>query len=396
MIRKLLLSAFSLMLSFSGFAQIEFEKGYFINNAGQRKDCLIKNMDWKDSPTSFLYKASASAQEQSANIDDVSEFGVAGYIKYVRSEVQIDRSSFEVSRLSTNRHPEYVTETLFLRQIIEGTVDLYLYEEGNLRRYYFRVDKEKIEPLVYKKYKRDRATVHENNMYKQQLLNALSCEGLSKDVLERLSYNKASLSKFYVRYYQCSGENYVHYDAKISRDLFNFRVRPGLKVSSLSIQNHVLGGEEKQYGTKLNYRLGAELEFVMPFKKGKWALVVEPTYQQYYGEENVDNRNSTAEYKSIELPFGVRHYFFLNDQDRVFLNVSYVVDQSFNSSIKFESSTYLDVQSRNNIAIGAGVLLRNRFMLELKYDSPRHILSDYLYWDSKYSSFSFILGYQLF
>ncbi|WKN29896.1 hypothetical protein PZB74_13065 [Porifericola rhodea] len=90
MIRKLLLSAFSLMLSFSGFAQIEFEKGYFINNAGQRKDCLIKNMDWKDSPTSFLYKASASAQEQSADIEEVSEFGVAGYIKYVRSEVQID------------------------------------------------------------------------------------------------------------------------------------------------------------------------------------------------------------------------------------------------------------------------------------------------------------------
>ena len=39
-------------------AQISFEKGYYIDNSNQKVDCLIKNVDWKNNPTSFEYKLS--------------------------------------------------------------------------------------------------------------------------------------------------------------------------------------------------------------------------------------------------------------------------------------------------------------------------------------------------
>jgi hypothetical protein len=53
--KNLLLTALLFLFSFS-YAQITFEKGYFINNSGDRTECFIKNIDWRDNPTKFEYK----------------------------------------------------------------------------------------------------------------------------------------------------------------------------------------------------------------------------------------------------------------------------------------------------------------------------------------------------
>ena len=37
-------------------AQTKFEKGYFVDNSGQRTEVLIKNLDWKNNPTEFEFK----------------------------------------------------------------------------------------------------------------------------------------------------------------------------------------------------------------------------------------------------------------------------------------------------------------------------------------------------
>ena len=54
---KIITLTYSLLfLSFIGFTQIRFEKGYFITNYGKRIDCFIKDIDWKNNPTKFDYK----------------------------------------------------------------------------------------------------------------------------------------------------------------------------------------------------------------------------------------------------------------------------------------------------------------------------------------------------
>ena len=35
-------------------AQINFEKGYYISNSGEKTECFIKNIDWMNNPVSFL------------------------------------------------------------------------------------------------------------------------------------------------------------------------------------------------------------------------------------------------------------------------------------------------------------------------------------------------------
>ena len=86
---------FSLLtiLSFSCFAQIQFEDGYFISNDGKKTDCLIKNIDWKNNPNEFLYKVSKDAAIKTATISDVAEFGIVNISKYQRFDVDVDQSS---------------------------------------------------------------------------------------------------------------------------------------------------------------------------------------------------------------------------------------------------------------------------------------------------------------
>ena len=68
-------------ITFSSYSQVEFEQGYLINNDGKRLECLIKNVDWKNSPTKFQYKLNENSEPITASIDGVSEFGV-GFHKF--------------------------------------------------------------------------------------------------------------------------------------------------------------------------------------------------------------------------------------------------------------------------------------------------------------------------
>ena len=49
--KKQILLLLTTILSLNSYSQINFDKGYFINDSNQKVDCLIKNIDWKNNPT---------------------------------------------------------------------------------------------------------------------------------------------------------------------------------------------------------------------------------------------------------------------------------------------------------------------------------------------------------
>ncbi len=78
-----------------------------------------------------------------------------------------------------------------------------------------------------------------------------------------------------------------------------------------------------------------------------------------------------------------------------------MLDFAKNSSIEFlrndGSIIYeLDIKSRRNLAFGAGYKFKDRYGLELRYQTNREVLSDYVYWISDYNTLSIIVGYSLF
>lgn len=379
-------------------AQITFEPGYYINNLGSKTDGFIKNIDWKDNPTEFEFKTSLDSDPKILLIRNVQEFGFPTIDKYVRATVDIDKSSNSLRSMDNDRNPQFEKEQLFLKLVVEGKASLLRYEKGNLVRYFYQIGNDSIKQLVYKRYLlKSVRMVATNERYKQQLLNDLKCSSISEADMKNLEYEDKGLKRIFIAYNTCENIDYTVYDKKANQDFFNLNLRVGLNNGNLSIQRYSpYSNTETKFGSKLGFRAGLEAEFVLPFNKNKWALIIEPTYQDYSAENKIGKRDAKVDYKSLELPIGVRYYFFLNDNSKIFVNASYVFDFGLRSKVDFSSGSDLDIKSRNNIAFGLGYKYVDRYSLEARYNLNRAILGNYINYNSDYNSLSLVLGYTLF
>src|SRR5690554_6635788 len=136
---KLLLATI-LLSTISAFSQTNFQPGYIIRTNGTKVNCLIKNEDWKGSPTSFIYKLEENGDTKIGNLNNVAAFGAAESYKYVNATVQIDQSTDAVDKLSYSRNPEMKEEKLFLKVLVEGKVSLFYTQINNNPRYFYNMD----------------------------------------------------------------------------------------------------------------------------------------------------------------------------------------------------------------------------------------------------------------
>jgi len=383
------------ILSLNCFSQISFEKGYFIEDDGQKTNCLIKNMDWLTNPTEFEYKLSEHDEPKIATIESVKEFSINEVSKYIRSTVRIDMSSDDTDNLSNERNPILKLKTMFLKVLIEGEASLYQYVDGNLKRFFYDVNNSNIEQLIYKRYKITNFRLGRNNRYKQQLSEALKCPSIKLNNIENLAYKKSSLLSLFITYNTCKNEGYYNYAEGPKRDAFILTLRPGLNNSRLSIDFPNSDSRDADFGNELNFRVGIEFEYVLPFNKNKWSFIVEPTYQYFQSETVVRTQNIAADYKSIELPIGVRHYIFLNDNSKIFFNASIVYDFDFDSLIDFEFTPDVAINSKGNFGLGLGYKYNNRYSLEFRYLTNRQSFN-LQFRESDYNTISLIFGYSIF
>lgn len=394
--QKLIFFLLILILSIQAHAQVSFEEGYYIDNDNREIQCLIKNMDWKNNPTEFEYKISKEDNSKKTTIEKVKEFGIYDDSKYVRKTVNIDRSSDQLNSMSDKEDPIFKEEELFLKVLIEGKANLYSYRDVNLHRFFYDVDKGQTEQLIYKTYRVSSNKTAKNTKFRGQLWDDLKCETLELEALKKLKYRKKDLIKLLEEYNSCAGEGSINYDKKQKRDLFNLTIRPGLSSSSLSIENISSDNKDADFGNKTTFRFGIEAEIIMPFNKNKWAFIFEPTYRYYQSEVALSNQNVKLDYKSIELPLGIRYYFFLNENSKLFINGSYVFEISNNAKVDFDYYQDLDTRTGGNFAFGLGYKQQNKYSIELRYQMDKKILRDHSYWKSNFKTFSVIFGYSIF
>ncbi|MCB0493636.1 MAG: tRNA modification GTPase [Cyclobacteriaceae bacterium] len=403
---SILLVAIFLTSSVIGYGQIDFEPGYYVDNNDQKIHCFIKNIDWKSNPSEFEYKTVSTDEPRTMGVATVKEFGVTNTIhKYYRFTVGIDRSTEVTSGLSIDRTITVNEEQLFLRPLIEGKASLYVYEDRGIIKYFYKVDDGAVEQLLYKKYKTDDNRIGEVNKYREQIWNNLKCESISMTAVENIVYKKQSLVKLFSKYNECHNSEFVVTEIKGDRNFFNMMIRPGLNKSSLLMTNRVSKSRDTDFGSESAYRFGLELEFVLPFNKNKWALVVEPTYHSFKDEQISPGVNQfftydvTVDYTSIEIPIGIRHYFFIDSKSKVFLNWLYMIDLSMGSAIDFKVGNNLadsyEIGTRGSSVFGGGYNFNNKFNIELRYGS-RDILNSYSFWSSEYTTLSLILGVAIF
>jgi|TARA_B110000908_G_scaffold50505_1_gene61703 hypothetical protein len=407
--QKQLLFLFLTILCINCYSQVSFEKGYYIDNNNQKIKCLIKNLDWKNNPSEFKYKLLENDKPKNITIKSIKEFGIDNVSKYIRSTVNIDRSSESIQKLSNEKKPLFKKENLFLKILIGGKSNLYEYVDGNLNRYFYSKDGTNIKQLIFKMYKtNDGNNIAKNHRFRQQLWANLECTTFKMSKIKNINYKKNDLIRFFTEYNKCGNVNLLNFGVKEKRDLFNLTIRPRLNSSSLEIQNTVSNSINIDSGNEIGFGFGLEAEFILPFNKNKWAIVVEPTYKSFKSKKTGKNNNVSGgqliteiNYNSIEIPISLRHYLFLNKSSKLFINASYIFDFSSKSSIEFkraDNSSYksLDIISRPNLGLGIGYKQNDKYSLEIRYQTDREVLSEYITWNSEYKSLSVIFGYSLF
>ncbi|MBU2887965.1 porin family protein [Gilvimarinus agarilyticus] len=408
--KKQLLLLASTLLSINCYSQIIFENGYYINNLDQKIVCQIKNNDWRNNPTKFEYRLSEGDEIKMGIIDSIQEFSIGNNSKYIRRTIDIDRSSDNVIYLSNEKKPIFNEETLFLKVLFEGKSNLYEYVDGNLRRYFYSTEEHSnTQQLVYKQFKNKENKIEENNRYKQQLWNDLKCPSFEMRRFENIDYKKNDLVKIFKAHSLCHNSEMIDLEQKEKRDLFNLTPKVHLNNSSLTLKNSVADYEYTDFGHKTNFGFGVEAEFILPFNKNKWSISIEPTYQYYSAkkstEATVSRRDVTLikeiDYSSVEIPISLRYYLFLNENSKLFINASIIEDITSSSSVSSirndGSNEYkLDIDTQRNWAFGLGYKYNDKYSLEIRYQTRREVLKEYVFWSSDYRTLAVVIGYTLF
>ncbi|MBC5993875.1 hypothetical protein [Pontibacter cellulosilyticus] len=433
---KLLLSILFFLLNLNVFGQSSFEPAYFIDNEGNKVECLIKNVDKSTNPISFEYKLSESAEAKFAGINDVQEFEILNTVhKYKRLDIKIDRSSSNVREMDYSREPEFEQEQLFLKVLIEGKASLYSYKDrGGLSRFFYKLDDKATEQLVYKKYMINEVNFGENKSYQQQLWNNLKSPTITMEQLEKVGYEEKDLVKLFVKYNEHFDVNHINYSQKKEKGDYNFSVKIGSSISALNVEQKLLiiYYENRVKHTKylryysefdkaLSPQIGLEMEYVLPVNKKRWSVFFEPTFQYYKRTYEFVNHRHTpnayspwavsseegelhVNYSHIMLPLGVKRYFFIGEGSKLFLGgaVAFNVLLGPSQVFSMESAEREHSLDKNEASMmpafvsNLGYKLNNKYSIEVGYQLNK-IMVENQSWTNRFeSAFSVAFGYKVF
>ncbi len=386
-----------LLLSSSTFAQIGFKQGYFIDNSGNKIDCLIKDVEWKSNPTTFEYKLSDEAVVQIAKIDNVEMFQIENSGKYLRRTVDIDRWDV-FSPITNQKYPVYNSEILFLKELINGAATLYTYTDGSFASYFYQVNNSKLTQLIRKEYigedKDGKELRFTNYMYKRQLNADLKCEDISENDASRLEYYEEPLVKFFQKYNRCKGE--ISDITETKNVKLHLSIRPGIVFNSLGVKYQSDERYNYDFGSKMQLRVGLEAELVLPFNKSKWALLLEPVYSSFKADGDGTIFTDDVNYQVIDFQIGLRHYMYINPDARVFVNAGAVFAMNLTNEDYFPERypSSFAYKPSPQIVLGAGYKY-NKLSAEIRYLGTQNLMANQTSWEAKFTSLSLVLGYEI-
>lgn len=382
-------------------AQTKFEKGYYITLNGTKTDGFIKNSDWKNTPNSIEYKSNLEDNAIEVSTSQISEFEIENKLKFKRFNVNIEKSSVTSGQLTNNgRLPLFSKENILLKVLIEGKASLYHFYENGVEKFFYATDKKEVEQLVFLSFLADaddmrllkekgrddvipNSTILYDRTYRKQLNENVNC-GNSRDEISKLGYSKTTLENFFKKYNECENSEFKKFE---SGNKSTFRLKASLigNLNSLNLKNNNNPYYETNFGTSVNFGFGLEAEIVLPFNNNKWSVILEPSYNTYKSSDHLTytfytttlEQDVDAEYNYIQIPIGIRHYFYINENASFFINAAYNAKININSSgIKYEVVTGNNLEifpSLNNIAFGLGFNYK-KYSIETRVFSNTQIL----------------------
>lgn len=390
LVMKKLSSIILLFICATSWSQINFEPGYFISNNGEKTECLIKNIAWKNNPTEFEYILAKDETPLVKKIAEVSEFNVGNSYKFKRFTLKIDRSSNNLDNLSKDKNPIWEERTVFLKYIIEGKLNLYEFEDNAASSFFISKENLNPEQLVYKKYRTTNLEVANNNYFRQQLLLVSSAENVTENELRALRYKKSDLAAIILKMNNSGSDISTNYEKSQNKVTKNVKFTLGAFNNSIDFKR-LRNNDKVDFGSKVAVTFGLELEYVLAFNHNKWSVFVNPNYNYFKHEDKTSVTPSSSDYKYIEIPFGVRHHFFLNKNSKIFVEGGYSVAINLKSSLTVADTEY-EISKSGSLFFGLGYTY-DRYTLQARAYLKRGLIDSYGF-EATYSSYGLLAGYK--
>jgi hypothetical protein len=404
---KFFVCFFLMLFSSILIAQNTFKNGSYIDKNGIKNEGFIMDLDWENSPTTIEFRDSPDGVSRFIDAGYIQEFEIVGYCKYVKYDGLIDVSPRSIGGLGLNGNPDWKPAIVLLKVLVESDASLFLYSSNEYNSFFYNVKSKgiKTQQLVYKEFYLDTSEtqITANFHFRQQLSNDLTCDLMNTNVLSKLLYTKKDLVKYFLDFNKCKGVA-VSETNKISliknKSKVNYSLLIGVSTANFETSNDITDFYLHKFNDMYSFPFGAEVELVLPINNNKWALYFQPTYQSFSDEETVigEYRSYTSklDFKSLNLPIGMRHYMFLNNKDsKIFLNVSAGFNVDLGSKLMLSNQT--DFGFRNYVLgfnFGAGYVLNNKYSFEFRYNYASSLI-DSVYLKSTSNSLGLVFKYQL-
>lgn len=349
-------------------AQVAYEPGYLISTEGFREPVEIQNFDWRYNPERItVLRDGLPVEIMTARL---KEFGIAGKARYVNHTVQLERSHTETRRLA--RAPAASREErVLLRAEVEGPASLYSYRTEEVTKYFFQLDPSTPPvQLAHQRWLDAQNKVKSNDQYISQLRSALKCDDLAPD--RGIRYTLRELRRYILAYNACMGaqsEIYANNGAQTKR--LYVGVTPGLFLNQYRINQPGADRMLVTMDSKTSFRIGAELEYRLPFARNKFALVLEPNYYSYTssGEYSPVSRIEMAmvDYSMLEIPVGIRYYSFVGTAVKVFATLSAGYNFALSGAVAYDRGPADEVNGSFGASGGVGLRILDHYGLEARY-----------------------------
>ncbi len=358
-------------------AQVDFEPGYFIDTEANRVDCLVRNLDWRNTPSTFKYKLPGTDGVLERGLDETVEFGVDGQRRFIRREIQFDSSSTDLQALTEEMEPRLKAMVVFLDVLVEGDATLYLYKDVR-EHFYLAVKDGSMNYLVNRAYSPRDNEIRYNRSYLGYLRTNLTCPDGSTIVDRKLRYLTRELTGVVTEYNDCVGSSRATYNSQKVRKL-QFGVHLGVFSPAL-VQGFGFGDAlPVAFNDRLGYRVGLLAEVPSVFNADRVSIILEPTLMLFSGDGALSASGADFEvnvaYTTLELPIGGRYHLYFDNGNKVYAEGLFIYDLDFNGTLSTSRSLFkFDIRSNGSYGVGVGYKHGAHLSVGARYVGGRNIL----------------------
>lgn len=291
------------------FGQEGFLKGEITDIEGQLTSGEIEYGYWLQTPAAINFKQ-ADGVVKAYGPKNIRSFKV--YLPngveeiYSSFNVDIDYSPLDVKRLDSNPKPDLVNATIFLRHLVNGTINLYeLVDSNNKRHYYVAKGEDSPKALTYRKYyyleggpdvsytnlktSTGVAQIKTNDAYKNELYNLMADKGpVKKSKFENLPYKESVFVELISAY---NGES--SYVRSKEKTVVSFELKTGLAL----IKHIPIDGESAGKKVSPTYVVGINLTI----PRTRWS--VQNDFRFFNYRQNNKIEQSIENYEIVEQDF---------------------------------------------------------------------------------------------